>query len=596
MLIGLESLVTNLVEINKQLAAKKDPYPAQLPKAEGIAERVRPLFQLVLKLIDEAKEKKLESPWLSRAFKVLVEIGKYYMTTNPALSRTAFFNSLQILVSGKVNGITRNTSAYGELEIGILNNLGFVHLNDDVEVSLKYFKTALDRLKKYENPSKNIKGYEVTLKNNIGNCLARLEQFDESKGYLNEIIENYPKYTNASLTLSHSYYLENKLDEACQILKDAEQALNSSEKPQSDCRVDGLYTYLGHFETVANKHEQGFQHHQTNLKRARDHFTKQKLREIPNIRSLIEVGNYYLNLAHHSTDKEQKWTYCVKANNHFKKAINQNPKALYAVHGVAIAFHIMGLYEDSLSIHERLQKEAYPPVLFQIGYANLLIDMEKGDLAIDVLEKAFKRDPSQKNPENLIALSKAYYICSQQINDLAMLTKAEDILTQLLEEKPKSRRIKYNLALVRHKYCKAIKRMSPSELPEGQKTLKDALAKLQDCQAMFKELLEMGNNSNNNALFKVKFVLDIVNYNEDVQRGLIASLMKVEKLPELRVQNDSNANSPQLLEGLMADEEDKDKNNSNSPPSPGTKRALEIEESKEQATEENEAKLPKTEE
>ena len=322
-----------------------------------------------------------------------------------------------------------------------LNNIGCYQFQlERFEAAVQSFQSALNACmggSAEENTSTD--ELITTISFNLARSYEASQLYEEAEKVYKGLLIRYPEYTDAQLRLAYLTFEQHDANEGA---KDIETLYNSN---VDDLDVRAFYGwYLNRTKKFSLDPAQDVEqrHHKHTLQQFDKH----------DIYALTAMGNINLKCAREmprDTDsrKERRRKVYETAFAFFKRALDLDPKNVYAAQGIAIA-----LVEDQKNVNDALS--VFLKTKDIIRDSNVLVNLghafaEKKELAksVEHFEAALARDRGDDSVV-LSAIGRVHFYRGRQEKSLASMQTALHYARQALELAPDDIYYKFNVAFV----------------------------------------------------------------------------------------------------------------------------------------------------
>ncbi|KAL5334553.1 hypothetical protein BJX70DRAFT_391322 [Aspergillus crustosus] len=441
-----------------QRTGSNDDKSVEVKKAITLLEGVRALWK------DENKK-------ITPDESVLVYLSRLYEQSAPDKSMQCL-TQLEEMQLAEIPDEERPEGVEGEEEIKaalrvnlppqLLNNMGcFLYQSEKLSVARAIFQAALDacvRSQEKENDF-DTDALLTTIEYNIGRAYEASDMPDEANRAYESVLERHRDYTEANARLTYLALRRSPTDEG------PKKMAKLYETDSTNLEVRALFGwYLSKSKkrasNIAEDHEQ--RHHKHTLQYYDKHDRY----------SLTGMGNVHLLFARdmrRDTDqeREKRRKMYERAVEFFDKALQLDPRNVYAAQGVAIALvddkkdfssavHVFSKIRDSL-------KDA--SVYLNLGH--VYAELRQYSRSIEHYEAALAKDRA-RDAQILACLGRVWLLKGKQEMSLVAMKTALDYAQRAHSVAPTQAHLEFNVAFVQNQVASLT-----YGLPETQRTVHD---------------------------------------------------------------------------------------------------------------------------
>lgn len=291
----------------------------------------------------------------------------------------------------------------------IYNNMAALLFSTDaLEESGQYYNLALKRCE--EDMPRDRLHYEsitYTIKYNIGRLYEAKHQLIEAEKTYKEILVAHPMYIDCYLRLG------------C-MERDKGLLFDASDRFKATFRTEP--ENFDAWTLIANLH-----YSKLELTPCQKKFERilEKTKVVPDIYSLISVGNVWLQSVYLPTkDKEKLNLYRSRALLFFKSALKHDPKNIYAANGIGCVFAVKGMYNEARDIFSQVREATadFPDVWINI--AHIYVEQKQYAAAVQMYENCLKKFYNNSNTEILLYIARALYKANKLLDCKKVLLRA----------------------------------------------------------------------------------------------------------------------------------------------------------------------------
>eukprot|EP00039_Didymoeca_costata_P007021 m.95569 g.95569 ORF g.95569 m.95569 type:complete len:1076 (-) comp13500_c0_seq2:165-3392(-) len=373
-----------------------------------------------------------------------IELGWLLQKTDKKGALDAYSHALDLYVALKKLNPTR------EIPPEILNNVACLdHQLGNSENALRGYKLALENCRKLKAKSTEDgdqaemqfnEALSVTVRYNLArlleetNGVIQAELFGAAKedngtwtakNVYEDILSDYPEYIDCHMRLSCMDRDNGRFNQAKEHLKSA--MIYKKDDPR-------INTLLGNMCMAKREYNPAQKNFASVLERNKD-----------DPYCMLSQGNIWLQWAPLVGDSEKKKKYLGRALEYFRMVLKQDPKNIYAVHGIACVLASQGRLAEAKDIFIQVREAASDSPQPTLNLAHVYYEQKFYVNAIKLYENVLKRFfTSYKDTAQMAhlysCLAKAYYKATKYKECQQNLAKAL-ILT------PQDQTIRYNIGL-----------------------------------------------------------------------------------------------------------------------------------------------------
>ncbi|RDW61901.1 putative RNA polymerase II transcription elongation factor (Ctr9) [Aspergillus mulundensis] len=439
-------------------SGSKEDKSAEAKKAITLFEGVRALWK------DENKK-------ITPDESVLVYLSRLYEQTAPDKSMQCL-TQLEELQLSEIPDEERPEGLEDEQEIKaalrlhlppqLLNNMGcFLYQSSQLNLARTMFQAALDSCVRSQEKEGGIDpdALVTTVSYNLGRAYEASDMPDEAKKVYEGLLERHSDYTEASARLTYLALRRSPTDEG------PKKMAKLYETDSTNLEVRALFGwYLSKSKkraaNIAEDHEQ--RHHKHTLQ----YFDKHDRY------SLTGMGNVHLLFARdmrRDTDqeKEKRRKMYERAVEFFDKALQLDPRNVYAAQGIAIA-----LVDDKKDLSTAVQifskiRDSLKDASVYLNLGHVYAELRQYTRSIEHYEAALSKDRA-RDAQILACLGRVWHLKGKQEMSLAAMKTALDYAQRAHSVAPSQSHLEFNVAFVQNQVASLT-----YSLPETQRSVQD---------------------------------------------------------------------------------------------------------------------------
>ncbi|KAL4868504.1 hypothetical protein BDV12DRAFT_185872 [Aspergillus spectabilis] len=441
-----------------QRSASKEDKSAEVKKAITLLEGVRALWK------DESKK-------ITPDESVLVYLSRLYEQTSPDKSMQCLTQLEEMQLSEipdqeRPEGIEDEEEIKAALRLNLppqlLNNMGcFLYQTEKLSLARVMFQAALDACVRSQEKESDFDtdALLTTIGYNLGRAYEASDAPEEANKAYEGVLERHSDYTEANARITYLALRRSPTDEG------PKKMAKLYETDSTNLEVRALFGwYLSKSKkrasNIAEDHEQ--RHHKHTLQYYDKHDRY----------SLTGMGNVHLLFARdmrRDTDqeKEKRRKMYERAVEFFDKALQLDPRNVYAAQGIAIALvddkkdfssavHVFSKIRDSL-------KDA--SVYLNLGH--VYAELRQYTRSIEHYEAALSKDRA-RDAQILACLGRVWLLKGKQEMSLVAMKTALDYAQRAHSVAPTQAHLEFNVAFVQNQIASLT-----YSLPETQRTVQD---------------------------------------------------------------------------------------------------------------------------
>jgi tetratricopeptide (TPR) repeat protein len=137
----------------------------------------------------------------------------------------------------------------------------------------------------------------------------------------------------------------------------------------------------------------------------------------------------------------------------FYTALHNQPNNIRAASGIAIAYALSGLFEESKDIFNQLQGVSPLDLDIVLNAAHVLVSTNQHQPAISLYESLLRKSRTAHNADILTALARTHYIIAKTDMDPDSMKKAEKFVSDAMISEPNNDKHLFNHALIMQQYA-----------------------------------------------------------------------------------------------------------------------------------------------